>query len=112
MSKPEITYDEFSKLDVRIGTIVHAEIVPDADKLLRLEVDLGEEQPRQIVSGIREFVDDPSDLVGKQTTFIVNLEPRVIRGFESQGMLFAVGASAEFSFLHPDVRVPAGSSVI
>ena len=112
MSKPEITYDDFSKLDVRIGTIVSAEVVPDADKLLRLQVDIGEDEPRQIVSGIREFVEGAESLIGKQTTFIVNLEPRTIRGLESQGMLFAVGDGDMFSFLHPDGVVPPGSSVI
>ena len=61
-----ITYDDFAKLEIKIGTILEAEIVPDADRLLKLTVDVGEETPRQIVSGIREFFPEAEVLVGKQ----------------------------------------------
>lgn len=80
--------------------------------MLLLKVDVGEEEPRQIISGIREFVKNLDDLVGKQTTFVINLEPRIIRGLESQGMLLAVSGSEGFSFLYPDKTISAGSSVI
>lgn len=118
MTKELINYDTFSKLDIRVGTIVSAEVVPDADKLLRLMVDLGEEEPRQIVSGIRERVDDPNALVGTQTTFVCNLEPRTIRGLESNGMLFALGVPTETEddaglvLLRPESTVPAGTIAI
>ena len=105
-----VSYDDFAKLTIRVGTIVAAEVVPDADRLLRLEVDFGDEQ-RQIVSGIREFVDSPSDLVGTQSPFITNLAPRTIRGLESQGMILAVGDSDTFAFLRPHRAIPAGTNV-
>lgn len=105
-----ISYDEFSKVEVKIGTVLRAERIPDTDKLLRLQVDLGEETPRQIVSGIAAYVDDPEMLVGTQLAFVTNLAPRTIRGEESNGMLFAVGEGEMFAFLRPDRRVPPGTS--
>lgn len=105
-----ISIDEVAKLTIRIGTITHAEVVPDADKLLRLEVDFGDEQ-RQIVSGIREYVDDPADLIETQAPFITNLAPRTLRGLESQGMIMAVGDQDSFAFLRPDRAVPVGTEV-
>jgi methionyl-tRNA synthetase len=106
-----ITYDDFAKLEIRIGIIVEAELVPEADRLLRLSVDFGEATPRQIVSGIREFFTDPVELIGKQCPFVVNLAPRTIRGLESQGMILAVGESEHFSLLHPMKTVPSGTKV-
>lgn len=102
-----ISYADFSKLDIRLGTIVGIEIVEDADKLLKLTVDLGEEENRQIISGIREFFDDPQSLVGTQCPFLINLEPRVIRGLESQGMILAAGNEESFTLLSPhNVQAP------
>lgn len=87
--KPEITYEDFSKLDIRVGTITHAENIEKSDKLLKLEVDFGEMGKRQILSGIaKDF--KPEDLIGKQTTFVVNMPVRKMMGLESQGMLFAI----------------------
>jgi len=85
--KPIISFDEFIKLDLRIATITHAEAHPNADKLLKLQIDLGDEH-RQICAGIKQFA-DPEDLVGKQIVVVVNLEPRRIRGEQSNGMLLA-----------------------
>jgi len=111
MNKPQITIDEFSKIEVSIGTVRSAERVPETDKLLRLTVDFGEESgPRQIVSGIAMYVASPESLVGRQLAFVTNLEPRTIRGLESNGMLFAVGSGDSFSFLSPDREVPPGTS--
>ncbi len=108
--KPRISIDEFSKIEVSVGTVTSAERVPETDKLLRLLVDFGEEAgPRQIVSGIASYVTDPSELVGRQLAFVTNLEPRVIRGLESNGMLFAVGEGETFSFLTPSTPVPPGT---
>jgi methionyl-tRNA synthetase len=109
--KPRITIDDFGRVEVRIGTVVSAERVPETDKLLRLMVDFGEETgPRQIVSGIAAYVSDPSTLVGRQLAFVTNLEPRTIKGLESNGMLFAVGQGDTFAFVTPDRRVPPGTS--
>lgn len=116
-----ITYDEFKKLDMRVGTIRFVEPVPDTDKLLRCLVEMGEELAthehegvpvRQIVSGIREYVPDYESLVGKQVLYVVNLEPRTIKGVESHGMLMAVGDDeTSFMFLVPDQQVKPGSQV-
>lgn len=87
--KPEITYEEFSKVDVRLGTIVEASNIEGSEKLLKLQVNFGELGKRQILSGIaKDF--KPEDLIGKQTTFVVNLATRKMMSLESQGMLFAI----------------------
>ncbi len=103
-----ISIDDVKQVDVRIGTVRVAERVVDTDKLLRLEVDFGEENLRQIVSGIAAYT-EPEALVGQQLAFITNLEPRTIRGLESNGMLFAVGSGETFAFLTPDREVPPGT---
>lgn len=107
----KITYADFAKLQIKIGTIMSVEVVPDADKLLKLMVDVGEDSPRQILSGIREYFDDPQTLVGKQAPFLVNLAPRTIRGLESDGMILAVGDETTFALLAPHLAVPAGCPV-
>jgi len=106
-----ITYDDFAKLEIKIGTILEVEIVPDADRLLKLTVDVGEETPRQIVSGIREFFPDSEVLVGKQCPFLTNLETRTIRGLESQGMILAASTEDIFAILNPHQVLPAGTLV-
>ncbi len=111
MNKERISIDEFGKVEVKVGTVRSAERVPETDKLLRLAVDFGEESgPRQIISGIAAYVPEPSALVGRQLAFVTNLAPRTIRGLESDGMLFAVGADDSFAFLVPDRTVPPGTS--
>ena len=120
-----ITIDEFKKLEIRIGHILSVEKVPDTEKLLKLSVDFGDETPRQIVSGIAGFFPDTQTLVGKKCAFAYNLEPRTIRGLESQGMILAVNgeknaekssttdASGEsfFSLLETSHDVVPGSTV-
>lgn len=86
--KPEITFEDFAKLDLRIGRIVAAENHPNADKLLKLQVDDGSGTLRQICSGIREDY-SAEQMVGKHIVLIANLAPRKIRGEESRGMLLA-----------------------
>lgn len=105
-----ITYDEFKKLDIRVGTIKQVEPVEGTDKLLKCQVDTGDAELRQIISGIREYYPDFETLVGKQVLYIVNLEPREIRGFTSHGMLMAVGDDKPI-FLVPETPVTAGSKV-
>ncbi len=107
-----LSFDEFKKLDARLGTVLACEAVPDSDKLLRFELDCGEEKPRQILSGIREWYPEPEKLIGKQMLFVINLAPRMIRGFESQGMLMAVdGADGAPVFLVADQRALPGAKV-
>ncbi len=108
--KPEIVFDDFAKIDLRVGTIVSAEKVEKADKLLKLEVDLGFET-RTIVSGIAMHF-DPADIVGKQVCVVVNLAPRKMRGIESNGMiLMAEDASGKLHFINPETAISAGASV-
>lgn len=88
--KPTITFEDFSKVDIRIGTIIKVEEVEKSEKLVRLTVDFGEFK-RNILSGIKKEIDDIHSLKGKQTLFVVNLEPRKMMGEESEGMLFSIG---------------------
>lgn len=104
-----VSIDDFKKLEIRIGKVLNCEKVEGADKLLKFEIDFGEFK-RQIVSGIAEFYKS-EELVGKEFPFIVNLEPRVIRGIESQGMIMAVDTGDSISLLSPDKEVKPGSIV-
>ncbi len=122
-----INFDDFQKLDIRIGEILEAEIVPEADRLLKFKVDLGTLKDAegiearnivQIVSGVREHYADPSILIGKQVPVLTNLAPREIKGILSQGMiLYVVGLPGEkndlenFTTLEPFKKVPPGSIV-
>lgn len=107
-----LSIDDFKKLEIRIGEILSAEKVPETDKLLRLEVNFGEDKPRQIISGIALYFPEPNALVGKKCAFAANLESRVIRGFESQGMILAVGGGADsFSLLEVGREMKVGATV-
>jgi methionyl-tRNA synthetase len=105
-----LTIDQFNAVEIKIGTVRHAERLPDSDKLLRLEVDFGEESLRQILSGIAQFV-SPEELVGRQFPFVTNLEPRVIRGSVSNGMLLGVGDGETFALLSPNKQLQSGARV-
>lgn len=108
--KPEIQFDDFAKIDLRVGTIVAAEKVEKADKLLKLQVDLGFET-RTIVSGIAMHF-DAADIIGKQVTVVTNLAPRKMRGIESNGMiLMAEDAAGKLKFVQPNEVVNNGSGV-
>ena len=104
-----ISFDEFKKLDLRIGKIVKAEKIEGADKLLRLEVDIGAEV-RQLVAGIAQQ-HAPEALTGREIVVLANLEPRVLKGIESQGMLLAADDNGAPVLLSPDREVPPGSTV-
>lgn len=107
-----ISYEDFKKLEIKIGKIVSAEKVPDTDKLLKLQVDFGEESPRQIISGVAQYFPELSNLVGIKCAFAANLEPKVIKGYESKGMILAVGGGeTTFSLLKVDMEVKEGSQV-
>jgi len=103
------TFEDFSKLQIRIGLVIEAERIEGTDKLLKLKVDFGDEK-RQIVSGIAEFY-KPEQLINKEFPFVVNLEPRTIRGVESQGMILAIGTGDKIVLLKPQKKVPAGAGV-
>lgn len=106
----DIKLEEFKKIDIRIGEILNAERVENSDNLLRLEVDFGQFK-RQIVSGIAKWY-SPEDLIGKKLPFIVNLEPRVFRGVESQGMLMAVAGEEKPILLEPQGETKAGDKIV
>ena len=108
--KPEIQFDDFAKIDLKVGTILSAEKVEKADKLLKLEIDLGFEK-RTIVSGIALHF-DPVTIIGKQVTVVTNLAPRKMRGIESNGMiLMAEDANGKLKFVNPDEAVANVSGV-
>lgn len=106
--KNTITYDDFSKLDIRVGTILEAEKMPKANKLLILKVDTGIDV-RTIVSGIAESF-APKDIIGKKVTVLTNLAPRILRGVESQGMiLMTENVQGKFVFVNPDTSPSLGA---
>jgi methionyl-tRNA synthetase len=108
--KPEIVYDDFAKMDIRIGTITEAERVPKSDKLLKLKVDDGM-GGRQILSGIAKHF-APEDIIGKQVTFLANLAPRKMMGHESQGMiLMAEDRDGKLALIAPGDTVWNGGGV-
>ncbi len=136
-----ITIDDFHKVEIKIGTVLEATKVPEADRLIKLVFDFGpkeskilnqvqDDEPhpnplpgegeekdgerdiRQIMSAIAEFYPNAEDLVGKQIAVCVNLEPRKFKGYESQGMILATGDDVEtISFLIPEKKVKPGSMV-
>lgn len=107
--KPEISYDDFSKLDLRVATVLSAREHPNADKLLLLKIDTGDQQ-KQIVAGIRGHY-QPEDLVGRQIIVLNNLEEVVLRGEESNGMLLAATAGEGIVLLKPDRDCEPGSPI-
>ncbi len=105
-----ISIEDFKKLEIKIGKIISAEKVEKSTKLLKLIVDFGNET-RQILSGIGESFDDPQILVGKQVPVLTNLEPRMIMGLESQGMILATSSDSKVVLLHPSEEILPGSVV-
>lgn len=106
-----INIDDFVKLEIKIGEIVFAERIEGSEKLLKLSVDMGEENPRQILSGIAKYYNSPADLIGTKCAFASNLEARNIMGMESQGMILAVSGDDYFSLLEVNKAVPPGSKI-
>ena len=93
-AKPQIAFEDFAKLDLRVAKIVEAEPHPNADRLLRLQLDDGSGEPRQICAGIKGHY-EPDELVGRHIVIVANLAPRKIRGEESRGMLLAASDAAK-----------------
>ena len=106
----EVTFEEFSKLELKVGTIISAESVPGADKLYKLVVDTGSEQ-RTLVAGVAKQY-SAEELIGRQIAVVANLAPRTLRGIVSQGMLLAAeGEAGGISILSPDKLVSNGAKV-
>ena len=89
--KPEISFEDFSKLDLRVATVTAAEVHPNADRLLRIQLDDGTGSPRQVCAGIKAWY-EPESLVGRQVVIVANLAPRKLRGEMSEGMILAASA--------------------
>jgi len=104
-----ISFEEFQKIDLRIGKIVEAERIEDSEKLLKLKVDLGGEK-RQIVAGIGK-VYQPENLINREIAVVMNLEPKTLKGVESQGMLLAADFEGKPVLLKPETEVPAGTKI-
>ncbi len=108
--KENISFDDFLKLDTRVGTIIEAEKVPETNKLLKLTVDTGIDK-RTVVAGIAEAY-KPDEIIGKQVCILINLAPRKIRGIESQGMiLMGVDTNEQLTFVIPEKEFQNGSEV-
>lgn len=111
--KPTVSFDDFLKLDLRVGKITEIKDHPNADKLLVLSVDVGDEQ-RTLVAGLKPYC-SPEELLGKEVIVVMNLEPRKVRGVESRGMLLAAGyeqdGQQQVTILTTDGPVPPGASI-
>lgn len=105
-----INIEDFKKVEIVVGQILSVEKIPDTDKLLKLSVDLGEDKPRQIISGIALYFQDYNALMGRKCMFVGNLEPKTVRGLESAGMILAISTEkGKFSLLSPEADIPPGS---
>ncbi len=108
--KKMINFEDFKKLDLRIAKVINAERVKNSEKLLRLELNTGDEKLRQIVAGIAE-VYAPEDLIGREIVIVANLEPKIIFGLESNGMLLAANEDGKPTLLKPDQEVLSGTKI-
>ncbi len=110
---PKITYDDFKKVEIKIGKILTVERIEKSEKLLKLSVDFAEETgPRQILSGIAKYFPNIEDLVGKKCPFVTNLEPKPLMGLESNGMILAVGGGEDpFSLFEIPIEELVGKRV-
>jgi len=109
-AKENISYEQFAAMDIRVGTVLEAELVPKTSKLMKLKIDTGFDQ-RTVVSGIAEHF-RPDEVIGRQVSILVNLEPRTLRGIESQGMiLMAENADGKLEFVQPTKALINGSQV-
>ena len=110
-----ITFNDFQKIEIKIGTVLSAEKVENSEKLLKLSVDFGEPAPRQVVSGIAKTFKELEKLIGKQFLFVTNLEPRQIMGLENQAMILAARkqkkTGEEIILMKPVKKVPSGSKL-
>ena len=104
-----ITIDDFAKVELKVGTVLEAEEVEDSEKLIKLTVDAGEENPRTILTGMKSWY-KPAFFKGKQIVFVSNLEPRKMMGLQSQGMMLACGDEKPI-LLKPSKKAPNGTKI-
>jgi methionyl-tRNA synthetase len=107
----KISYDDFKKVEIKIGQILSVEKIEKSEKLLKLKVDFAEETPRQIISGIAKHFPEIESLIGRHCAFVTNLEPKPLMGLESNGMILAVGGGEEpFSLFEMGAEIRPGST--
>ena len=111
LNKPEIRFDKFEKIELRVAEIKAVEHVYGADKLLNLQLDAGDQGTRQILSGIAEWYPEPQELVGKKVVIVANLKPRKMRGQVSQGMLLSAEHDGQVTLLTLPDSLVNGSDV-
>ncbi len=104
-----ITIDDFAKVELRVGTVLEAEEIPGSEKLIKQIVDFGDLGKRQILSGIKQWY-KPSQLIGKQFVYVVNLEPKKMMGLESEGMILVTDTDKPYP-IKPSSKVPPGTKV-
>lgn len=106
---PTINIDDFSKVELKVGVVLEAESIEESEKLIKLKVDLGEEKPRQVLAGLKLYY-KPEYFIGKQFIFVANLEPRLMMGLESQGMILCTDSEKPIP-LKPSSKVVPGSKI-
>ncbi|TSA46449.1 methionine--tRNA ligase subunit beta [bacterium] len=104
-----VKFEQFKEIELKVGKVLEAERVEGSEKLLKLKIDIGEENPRQLVAGIGKIY-SPEEMIGREIIVVANLEPRMLLGLESQGMLLAANDGGPV-LLRPDREVPPGSPV-
>lgn len=104
-----ISIEDFKKVEITVGEILSVERIEGSEKLLKLKVNFAEAEPRQVLSGIAPYFEDPQVLVGKRYPFVTNLAPRSMMGLESQAMILATGGDAEVPFNLFETQAPAGA---
>ena len=107
---PSVTFKEFQKMDLRVGKIIKAEKVPTTKKLIRMDVEIGQGETRQIVAGMAEHL-KPEDLTGKNVIVLANLEPKEFMGLESKGMILAADLKGKPILLTPEEDTPPGTKI-
>ena len=105
-----IKFDDFAKIELRVGTVLEAEEVEGSEKLIKLKVDLGEDESRQVLAGVKQWY-KPKDFKGKQVIVVANLEPRTMMGLESQGMMLAADCEDGPIFLTVPKEVSPGTKI-
>jgi len=105
-----IDYEDFAKIELKVGTIISAEALTESDKLLKLQIDLGEENPRQIIAGLK-LVYEPNDLINQQVIVVANLKPRTLMNHVSEGMLLAGSDLEKLALIAPITNLKNGAKI-
>ncbi len=105
------TIEDFLKIEMKVGKILSVENIDGSEKLLKLSVSFAEENPRQVLSGIKKYFPDPQVLVGKKCGFVTNLEPRLMMGLESQAMILATSTDEKIALFEVPDEIPEGTKI-